>query len=744
MDFGLPGYVGDELELTPLDQSEAFVETVILAHHPKLELDPTENPASTDIARSHYDFLGMLGKGAMGLVHLARDRDLQRKVAYKQLLGKDNSIATARFLREAQITAQLDHPNIVPIYGMEAQSDGSLAYSMKLVQGKTFKTLMAETRAFYDQGQQPDLDHDLSQLLENFLKVCDAVAYAHNKGVIHRDLKPANLMLGRYNEVYVMDWGIARVMREDPNTQDATALDWIQPPLVEGEEMGETTQLGQILGTPRYMSPQQAAGKNAHLDGRSDLFSLGLILFELITLKPAFTATSQVELLKKVLKAEKEPWRAYAAHRQIPTELMAIVDKATERKPEQRYDSVKAFSEDLRRFLRGEAPVVRPDNVWRRGVRWVGRHRELSLMILLSVLLCASGAVIWELGDRQQKLVQSRQREAAMLKFIARISEQGQRLDSHFQKMEGLVQGLAEATTYALSQREQGQETWYLNDPQVKPPHKRFNPPDLIHSPYYEGEISPNWPVFLLSPGVTPQSVAPLLNRVAPLRGALKTVLMKSGFEGKPLSEKQWREQLTLRGVPVIWAYICLKQGLEYFYPGAEETADGYEPRARSYYLQSLNRHEIVWGAPYDDTGETGGLMIPCTRGIFDTDQHFLGTVGLDIRINVLDKAFLRLPDVPAVKTSYLLNEAGNVILRSGDALKPQRRLGINEQLLTRPYANPEVVKAIRAKVNSGTLTSDFGSNKRLTVYYRLSSLGWYFVVEADPSLVLGRSQVRL
>jgi len=97
MDFGLPGYVGDELELTPLDQSEAFVETVILAHHPKLELGPTENPASTDIARSHYDFLGMLGKGAMGLVHLARDRDLQRKVAYKQLLGKDNSIATARF-----------------------------------------------------------------------------------------------------------------------------------------------------------------------------------------------------------------------------------------------------------------------------------------------------------------------------------------------------------------------------------------------------------------------------------------------------------------------------------------------------------------------------------------------------------------------------------------------------------------------------------------------------------------------
>ncbi|MGE3727391.1 MAG: protein kinase [Candidatus Sericytochromatia bacterium] len=740
MRVDLPGDADNPLDLTPLDESEAFVETVILAQD-HISSESGEQALAGESPRSHYDFLGMLGKGAMGLVHLARDRDLQRKVAYKQLLGKDNSDATARFLREAQITAQLDHPNIVPIYGMEAQSDGSLAYSMKLVQGKTFKELMAETRAFYDQGQQPDIDHDLSQLLENFLKVCDAVAYAHNKGVIHRDLKPANLMLGRYNEVYVMDWGIARVMREDPAAQDKTAEDWILPPLAEGEELGETTQMGQILGTPRYMSPQQAAGKNAHLDGRSDLFALGLILFELITLKPAFTAKSQVELLKKVLKADKEPWRAYAPSRKIPTELMAIVDKATERKPEKRYDSVRAFSDDLRRYLRGEAPLVRPDNAWRRGVRWVGRHRELSLMVILSVLLCASGAVIWELGDRQHKLEVARLREGALLKFMARISAQGQRLDSHFQQMEGLVQGLAEATTYALTQGESRPSTWYLNDTFAKPPRKRFHPPDLIHSPYYEGEISPNWPVYLLSPGVSAQSVAPLLHRVAPLRSALKTVLMKSLSPGKPLSESQWKTQLTLRGVPVIWAYICLKEGIEYFYPGAEETADGYEPRTRSYYLQSLNRHEIVWGTPYDDTGETGGLMIPCTRGIFDAEQQFLGVVGLDIRINVLDRAFLRLGDVPAVKTSYLLNEAGNVILRSGDALKPKRRLGLHEKLITKPYHNGEVVKAIRAKSNSGKIAGESKQGERLTVYYRLSSLGWYFVVEADPRQVFAPTQ---
>ena len=139
-----------------------------------------------------------------------------RRVALKQLELRPDAGADqrARFLREAQITAQLDHPHIVPVYGLELAPGGEPAYAMRLVQGKTFAELIEETRASFEDDKSPDEAHLLAQRLEHFLKVCDAVAYAHDKGVIHRDLKPANLMLGRHNEVYVMDWGICRLLGE--------------------------------------------------------------------------------------------------------------------------------------------------------------------------------------------------------------------------------------------------------------------------------------------------------------------------------------------------------------------------------------------------------------------------------------------------------------------------------------------------------------------------------------------------
>lgn len=728
---------GPPLEVTAYDEAEDFLRTLAIdsARSPTSPLQPLKPEALAGPGRSAYELLGMLGQGAMGLVHLAKDRDLQRRVAYKQLLSQDNhhadnQHALARFLREAQITAQLDHPHIVPIYGMEIH-EHSPAYSMKLVQGKTFKELIKETRAFYDQGLRPDSEHDLPQLLDAFLKVCDAVAYAHSKGVIHRDLKPANIMVGCFGEVYVMDWGIARLMHESRLPEYAERVTAADSPMASAD----ATQVGQILGTPRYMSPQQAAGRNDELDGRSDLFALGLILYELLTLRPAFSADSLINLLKKVLKAEKEPWRD--AGRKIAPELRAIVDKATARKPEQRYDGVTAMADDLRLYLRGEAPSVRPDNLFRRLARRVGRQRELVLCLLLGGLLCAAAGVIWHLRERQQALEQAQAREVTLIGFMSRVSQQGQRMDIHFQQMETLLQGLAEATTYALLQGAPGNDPMIINDAKAQAPRRIFNAPDLVASPHYNGEISPEFPVFQLAPGLSPTRIEPLLRRVAPLRGALKQVLMKSHSDGPPLNPAQWRAQLIHRGVPVLWAYIVLKEGVEYFYPGAEETTVGYDARKRPYYLQSLNRHELVWGAPYDDTGETGGLMIPCTRGIFDKQNRFLGTVGLDIRINDLDQAYLRQPDLPAIKASYLLNEKAEIALRSGDALKPKRRLGIHEQNVLKRFPQAEIVKAVQASRSSGSWLDV--AQQRLLIYYRLSSLGWYYVVEADYSQVLSK-----
>ncbi len=180
--------------------------------------------APNGVADGSYEILGKLGEGAMGAVSLARDPVLRRTVALKSLLPQASRDGTLlqRFVGEMQITAQLDHPHIVPVYGFD-RKDASMSYAMKLVQGKELEQLISETSALATAGKPLDTEHSLQTRLEIFVKVCDAVAYAHSRGVIHRDLKPSNVMVGRFNEVYVVDWGVARQIGASGAAQDRTA-----------------------------------------------------------------------------------------------------------------------------------------------------------------------------------------------------------------------------------------------------------------------------------------------------------------------------------------------------------------------------------------------------------------------------------------------------------------------------------------------------------------------------------------
>ena len=759
-----------EIEITRFDETDLFLRTIGLSiKHRQPASEPSVDPQAeqTLVARpsqaepsqhgagpvprirattplSHYEMIGTLGQGAMGLVHLAKDRDLQRKVAYKQLLAKDNRNALARFLREAQITAQLDHPHIVPIYNMEVQSDGILAYSMKLVQGKTFKELITETRAFYDRGELPDAEHSLPQLLDYFLKACDAVGYAHSKGVIHRDLKPANIMVGRYQEVYVLDWGIARVMHSEE-----LPVDWVEfETPVDDDDADDRTQAGEILGTPRYMSPQQAAGKNDELDGRSDEFALGLILYELLTLQPAFKANSSLELVKKVLKAEKQPWQAYHASRKLAPELQAIVDKATGQKVHQRYPAVTELAADIRRYLRGEAPLARPDNAWRKLARWVGLHKELSLLVLVSIIVCAGAAVIWSLVQQQQAMIQARLRESRLLAFYTHTAEQGQHFDSYFQSIQALAHGLASTSAQTLSHplppAMLAHEQLHINNAFAQPPAKIFDAPDLVASTYYDGEISPNWPIYVISPGVDHTAIAPKLRQLALLRQPLKQVLMDSFTGGKRIvPEAEWVRQLANQGVPVRWSYVCLKEGVLYYYPGYEEVKKTYDVRIRPYYVQSRGKRGIVWGKPYEDPDV--GMMIAVTQGLFNSAGEFLGTIGLDIGLSYLREHYLQLTPSETTPTleRALLDENGQVVLTSKPMPKDTRAdegANLKESAHLDAYHSPGVVRAIRRHQPGGTVIEPVIDQKgvqHIFVYIRLNTLGWYYVVEADEGKVL-------
>ena len=249
--------------------------------------EPQPAPSDSSAHAFHYTMLGMPAPGRHGHRAHHRDSELLRRVALKQLNANAdaNDSARTRFLREAQITAQLDHPNIVPVYALEVAPGGTPAYTMKLVEGRTFHALLNEARDFFAGGQWPDENRSLAQRLEHFLKVCDAMAYAHDKGAIHRDLKPANLMLGRHNEVYVMDWGLCRILRQSEDTPPDKSV-VMSTPDVSGS--ASETRVGDVVGTPKYMAPEQAQGRNHELDARSDQCALGLILYEMVTLNPPY------------------------------------------------------------------------------------------------------------------------------------------------------------------------------------------------------------------------------------------------------------------------------------------------------------------------------------------------------------------------------------------------------------------------------------------------------------------------
>ena len=330
-------------------------------------------------AADRYAVVRMHAEGGLGQVFVARDAALNREVALKRVRPEraDSTTGRQRLLREAQVSAQLEHPNIVPVYDVGDPADAPF-YVMRLVRGQTLHSAVAEYHARRRERKDDPLDRP--RLLTAFAAVCQAVAYAHSRGIIHRDLKPANVVLGTFGEVQVLDWGLAKVVGQP----DEPAGGSFGTPGLGGE-----TLPGSAVGTPGYLAPEQASGT---ADARSDVYGLGAILFELLTGRPPHQGRTVTE----VLDATRLPAtpRAIIANSTVPRALDAVCAKALAPDPVDRYPSAAALAEDVQRFLADE-----PVSAWRepfavRARRWVGRHRALvgtmgaaatAIAILLSV-----------------------------------------------------------------------------------------------------------------------------------------------------------------------------------------------------------------------------------------------------------------------------------------------------------------------------------------------------------------------
>lgn len=327
-----------------------------------------------------YELDEELGRGGMGRVVLARDRHLGRDVAMKELLVQalqpDAAMsvgAVTRFLREARITGQLEHPSIVPVHELGQREDGTIYYTMQRIRGRSLARALREAATLAER----------LKLLGHFRDVCEAVAYAHSRGVVHRDLKPENVMVGEFGETLVVDWGLAKVKGEsDPGASDiARRVD-----VLRGADASHTVD-GHAIGTPAYMSPEQARGDLDAIDERSDVWGLGAMLFEILTGRPPYVGKSALEVLDKVV-SEPAP-RVRTIEERAPPELAAIADRALIHEPSSRYVGAKPIADEIAAFQDGGQVKAYQYGARERFVRFVRRHRAASTAVALVVVAVA-------------------------------------------------------------------------------------------------------------------------------------------------------------------------------------------------------------------------------------------------------------------------------------------------------------------------------------------------------------------
>ena len=314
---------------------------------------PTADVSTDEVPR--YAAAGLLGQGGIATVHAARDDRLGREVALKRLRRQGSRASRRRFLREARITAQLEHPHIVPVHDAGVSADGTPFYTMKYVRGTALSAALARAASLQDR----------LAMLPAFVSVCQAMAYAHERRVIHRDLKPDNLMLGEFGEALVVDWGLARALDEDdePTEEEPRPLDIDHRAL---------TIVGQVSGTPAYMAPEQARGESTGL--ATDVYALGAILYELLTGSPPHGISDDVTVqLERARTGTVRPPRERTPD--APAELAAIAERALSVAPGDRYPSAKELLDDLQRFTAGRMVQAYQYSPREQMVRLVRRYR---------------------------------------------------------------------------------------------------------------------------------------------------------------------------------------------------------------------------------------------------------------------------------------------------------------------------------------------------------------------------------
>jgi serine/threonine-protein kinase len=555
-------------------------------------------------------------------------------------------------------------------------------------------------------------EYSLKERIGTLLGVGEAIHFAHEHGVIHRDLKPANVMLGRHREVYVMDWGIARVLGSPIDmARERQAADGGNGSTAGASSMA--TRQGEVMGTAQYMPREQALGQIDRVGPAADQYAIGVMLQELATLRPARSHTDLMKALAQAVQNKLEEPIDLAGKPLHPA-LLAIIQRATRAEPDARYPSVREMTEDLRRFIRDEPVSVYREGVARKLAREAARRPSLAFAIVSLLGFIASVAVVGAVVHDARKTERQARQLEKMRRVLIAVSGRAHLVDVELSDLAADVKAVGAATIELL---ERG-GTEFDRKPPVLPP--------LAPSEAYGGAAESFDSIVIAWPGQAPGAELPLAAAKLVhvdrwLRACVVDALPDSDRHSSPSTQAA---ALVAGRSALLRGFVGLSDGSFVQYPAREVLPD-HDPRKRPWYTMASRDKELHWTRPVVDVARKT-LRISALLGLRSRDQ-FLGVAGCDVRVSSFAKK-LRL-DLPGFRQAYLVTEDGKIaVSETLEANMLAKVTNPDEELDLPPVDDPELARRIAGSEDGGYVES----GDRLLVFSKLVSPKWTYVAEIE------------
>ena len=678
-------------------------------------IHPLENKLELQDVHSNYELKDQFSEGSQGIIRGAFDKSLKRDIVVKSLKTSEAEEHSSHdehlFVSEARIMAQLDHPSIIPLYGLHCEADSKLHLAMKHIHGKTLKKYLEDIVSLYEREGIDNFDEkrSIATRIEYIIKICEAIDYAHCKGVIHRDLKPENIMIGNYGEVYVMDWGLACLVNPEKLSEDQDKTARIEQ------------NQNELVGTPCYIAPELIRGGSC--SPQSDIFSLGMILFEVVTLNRAVSGKTVNEVLKNILNWDYTPFKHRFLKKKLSDDLKAIIAKAICDYLPNRYKSAGDMARDLKLYLMREETAARPDNIFRKCTRAMINHKMITSIVALSILLCLSASTIYSLYSQNTLMREQEVREAMLTNFQNSVSQRANKMEKIFYYFNTELEALAYQAQQILGHKaDKNIKIYTLTDFLGASP-----PPDYALSPAYGIKISLDYPI--IKRAEFGEALAPVDKRAASLSPIFKHITFTSDPKFKNKSTAAIKKTIMQKGAPLNWITLALKNGTMFAYPGTSCYPKNYDPRTRPWYKKALAENsKILWSAPFR-CALSGKVLMSTTSCIYDENNVFQGVAGLHIRLDYV-KTYMFGNQQSGAK-EYLISPEGKIIISSDFK---NNKAKINRKSTKLIMANFPFIKKFRKAVREHKV--QFEVNKYKTKYIfalnRLPSLGYYYIQQIN------------